>query len=392
MNHIVKDFLDYITGSESPKHDKETVQAQAVERFNLIQDRKIFYCSHFAVRFSYTKDSKGFSNTILSLSALQKYVRIPLFVVRVVGDADNLVYLANTTFIKKISHSSQQLTMTNIKGSFNGSDIYKSYDGIDNIPDNVETLFAYHSGMSWHDNLERLVAETGKIVGTGVKFSPTHEQIENINKSVDRAIHFLESSDFATLREDLEGRVHVQEEAIFAASRIDNVNIRGRLIEYLITKAFDKDLITDLKRIEENEPSLLTHNDLGDYHREFFHEDDTNSVDSYTDIKTKVIYLGSNPKAYNIDKFLECMANSNTVFLFFFVGIDENGIASTKLCPVYDKELIDATICQFHWAGRNSRGVTQLKGESINVILGEDYTVSIDKKKAEIFISDLLNK
>ena len=86
------------------------------------------------------------------------------------------------------------------------------------------------------------------------------------------------------------------------------------------------------------------------------------------------------------------MANSNTVFLFFFVGIDENGIASTKLCPVYDKELIDATICQFHWAGRNSRGVTQLKGESINVILGEDYTVSIDKTKAEIFISDLLNK
>ena len=205
-------------------------------------------------------------------------------------------------------------------------------------------------------------------------------------------MHFMASSDFATLREDLEGRVHVQEESIFAASRIDNVNIRGRLIEYLITKAFDKDLITDLRRIEENEPTLLTHNDLGDYHREFFHEDDTNTVDSYTDIKTKVIYLGSNPKAYNIDKFLECMAKSNTVFLFFFVGIDENSIASTKLCPVYDKELIDATICQFHWAGRNSRGVTQLKGESINVILGEDYSVSIDKTKAESFVSDLLNK
>lgn len=333
MNRIVKDFLDYITGSESPKHNKEIVQAQVVEKFNLTQDRKIFYCDHFAVRFSYTKNSKSFSNTILSLSALQKYDHIPVFVVRVVGDADNLVYLANTTFIKKISHSSQQLTMTNIKGSFNGSDISKSYNEIDNIPGNVETLFAHHSGMSWYDNLERLVAETGKIIGTGVKFSPTQDQIENINKSVDRAIQFLASSDFAVLCEDLEMRVRIQKDAIFAASKIDNVNIRGRLIEYLINKAFDKDLNTDLRRIEENEPTPITHNDLGDYHREFFHEDRINSVDLYTDFKTKIIHLGSNPKAYNIDKFLECMAKSNTVFLFFFVGIDENGIISTKICP-----------------------------------------------------------
>lgn len=63
-----------------------------------------------------------------------------------------------------------------------------------------------------------------------------------------------------------------------------------------------------------------------------------------------------------------------------------------KICPVYDEKLIDATICQFHWAGRNSRGVTQLKGEYIDAILREDYTVSIDKTKAENFISNLLNK
>ena len=58
---------------------------------------------------------------------MEKYDKIPFFVVLVRKSADNMILLANTTFLKKISHSSHELSMTNIKGSFNGSDIMMSY-------------------------------------------------------------------------------------------------------------------------------------------------------------------------------------------------------------------------------------------------------------------------
>lgn len=392
MNPIVKQFVDYIISDESPKGNKEDVISAAVEKFNLCQDRKIYSCRFFAVRFSYTKDAKSFSNTVLSLSALQKYDRVPVFVVRVIANDNNIVYLANSTFISKISHSSHQLTMTNIKGSFNGSDIMKQYHGIANDAAHYEELFMYHHGLEWQDNLMRLVEETGKIVGTGSKFSPDENQKANIFNSVNRAINFYKSDYFGILRSDLEERVKFQKENIFCASRIENVNLRGRMIEYLISNAYNEGLAEALRTVEDDEPTILTHNDLGDYHQTFGTVGNSDNFESYTDIKTKVIYLNSNPKAYNIDKFLSCMAESNTVFLFFFVGIDNKGIESTQLCPVFDKTLINATVCQFHWAGRNSRGVTQLKGEDINTILDSQFKVSIDTDIATKFLQELLDR
>ena len=40
--------------------------------------------------------------------------------------------LANTTFLHKISHSSQDLRVDNIKGSFNGHDIMREFEGVCN--------------------------------------------------------------------------------------------------------------------------------------------------------------------------------------------------------------------------------------------------------------------
>ena len=76
----------------------------------------------------------------------------------------------------------------------------------------------------------------------------------------------------------------------------------------------------------------------------------------YTDIKSKLMYLNSNPKAYNVDKFLECMSEENSVFLFYFIGINEEGHYKSELCSVYDKKLIEATVLQ------TSLGWTSYKG------------------------------
>ena len=175
-------------------------------------------------------------------------------------------------------------------------------------------------------------------------------------------------------------------QSILIASRIENVNIRGRLIEYLITTE-NNTILDDLRYIESQLPVYDTKNGLGDYVREFPNRK------TYTDIKTKIMYLGSNPKAYNVDKFLECMSKEKSVFMFYFVGINEGGLANCVLCSVYEKRIIDATIFQLHWAGRATRGVAQFNGNSIsNIILSGNFSHDINLEQCRSFLRDLLER
>lgn len=386
MNRIVNEFVNYVVSDNCPQNDKAKVKKAIQDKFSLILDRSVFYCKHFAVRISYTK-TKSFSNTVLSLSNLQKYDHIPFFVVLVSGVDSNKVFLANTTFLSKISHSSQQLSMTNIKGSFNGSDIIRTYHNLENNAKNFEKLFAFHQGFTWEDNLQRLVDATSDIVPTGKKFEITSEIRNKIYKSVERAQKFIESENFSVLNKDLDSRVKKCSDSILVASRIENVNIRGRLIEALVTSSDEerKVLMQKLAREESNLPVYDTKNGLGDYHVKF------SNGDTYTDIKTKVVYLGSNPKAYNIDKFLETMVEENTVFFIYLIGIDETGIMNTVLCSVYHDDLTETTVKQFHWAGRKSRGITQFVGETLDKILKQkNFNNKITVQKAKRFIDSLI--
>lgn len=385
MNKIVKEFVDYII-TDCPKHDKESVKETIQSKFKLTQDRKVYYCEYFAARISYSK-SGSFCNTVLSLSALQKYDHIPFFVILVSANDNNKIFLANSTFLKKISHSSQQLSMTNIKGSFNGSDIIRDYHNIENNAENFEKLFAFHQGFTWEDNLARLVETTSNIVPTGKRFVISDETKCKIIMSISRSLNFIQSKDYEILKVDLDDRVSKCADSILIASHIENVNIRGRLIEALITSDDNerKILMKKLAEDENNLPIYDTKNGLGDYRRTF------GNIDSYTDIKTKVIYLGSNPKAFNIDKFLETMSDDKSVFLFYFIGIDDKGILNKILCSVYHNKLIDGTVKQFHWAGRNSRGVTQFIGDILNELLQDkNFKNKIDIEKSKKFIDDLI--
>lgn len=389
MNSNCKEFVRFIT-EEAPKHNKATVEDAANRKYHFVKDRKVYHNQYFAVRFSYSKSSsESFSNTVLSLSALEKYDKIPFFVVLVRQAADNLILLANTTFLKKISHSSQELSLTNIKGSFNGSDIMREYGGAVNSPSNFDYLFAIHQGLDWEDNLTRLVEATSNIKGTTQKFVPSPIEEQNIFDSVRRAKEFVLSSYYDVLKDDLNERCNKCCNEILVASHIENTNIRGRLIESLITSDDEQRqfLIDNLKDLENALPSYDTKNGLGDYHVEY------KDADTYTDIKTKVIYLNSNPKAYNVDKFLKQMADSRSVFMFFFIGIDEKDIFNTLLCSVYHDKLIDNTLLQFHWAGRSSRGVAQFNGNAIDEMLKcSSFVNEIDKIKAKEFLQRLLDR
>ena len=388
MNSIVKEFVDYVVSNDCPQHDKAKVKRAIQDKFLLTLDRSVFYCDYFAVRVSFTK-TKSFSNTVLSLSALQKYDTIPFFVILVSGIAKNQIFLANTTFLQKISHSSQQLFMTNIKGSFNGSDIIRTFIDLENNAKNFKELFAYHQGFTWKDNLERLVEATTNISPTGKRFEINTKTKEAIYKSIKRAKEFIESSNFNVLNNDLCSRVKKCSNAILIVSRIENVNIRGRLIEALITSndTERKILMQKLAKEENNLPVYDTKNGLGDYQVTF------DNGQTYTDIKTKIVYLNSNPKAYNVDKFLETMSEEKSVFFLYFIGIDENGVLNTILCSVYHKELIETTVKQFHWAGRNSRGVTQFEGSTLdNLLKDKNFKNNINVEEAKSFIDYLIQE
>ena len=76
--------------------------------------------------------------------------------------------------------------------------------------------------------------------------------------------------------------------------------------------------------------------------------------------------------------------------MIYLLGIDKNGKIIARLCSVFDKKLVSATNIMHHWAGRNSRGVTQFIGTTLtDILLSEDRT-SIDNQTASNFLNQLL--
>ena len=110
-------------------------------------------------------------------------------------------------------------------------------------------------------------------------------------------------------------------------------------------------------------PPFKTENSLGDYSRRF------DAFDTETDIKTKVLVLGSNPKAYNLDKMLEFLSIDRSVLMFYFVGVDPGKLVDTVMVSMFQEMLLRSTVVLRHWSGRNSRGVTQFEGKSINELI-----------------------
>ena len=168
------------------------------------------------------------------------------------------------------------------------------------------------------------------------------------------------------MKAELDLRVSKFKTEILLAALIENINVRGRIIEYLIAGENDtlrQQLVSALKSRDKDIPQFKTENALGDYQRR------VDAFDTETDVKTEIMILNSNPKAYNLDKMLEFLAGDRSVFMFYFVGIDPGQIINTVLVSMFQKRLLRSTILLRHWAGRNSRGVTQFEGQTINNLI-----------------------
>lgn len=378
-SEIIKRLITFISRYDGIT-DKTVLSSIVQDEFALIKDRSVFYCSDFAIRFC-KANSKNFSNTVISLSTLRKYDNIP-FIVCIVTPDKNYLMIANTTFLRKISHSSQELRIDNIKGSFNGGDIFTYFESISNEPDNFEFLFTSHENYTFSENLERLVEATNHIYPKGKRFSPTDIQVSYILNSVERAKSFLSSNDYHILNDDLQSRVNNVSNEIIIASFIENVNLRGRIIEYLITSAGDlRSVLIESLHTGRPLPKIYTADELGDYRRNF------ENFDTATDIKTKILFLSSNPKGYNIDKLLSFLSNKYSVYLIYIIAIDKNKEINTRLCSIFNYQLLNCTRIIKHWAGRNSRGVTQYDGGAL-----EDIVFNFDNKINDIDAKQFIHR
>jgi hypothetical protein len=270
--------------------------------------------------------------------------------------------------LRKVSHSSEQLRVNNIRGSFNGSDILREFEGISNIPVNIERPFNIHAGLGFGGNLVRLVEATNSISPTGRKYHVSDAAEHSIMTAPERAIQFVQSADAYALKQELDDRVERHRNDIILAALIENVNVRGRIIEYLIAgedEALRQEIILALQSGASGKgiPAFKTENALGDYQRAF------ENFWTETDVKTKLMILSSNPKAYNLDKLLEFLGQEKSVFMFYFVGVDPPRIVNPVLVSMFQTDLLRSTLLLRHWAGRNSRGVAQFEGKTIGELI-----------------------
>ena len=359
----LQNAIEFISARKraDPAARKDKLQAEFVSQFGPARERSVFVGDGYALRFAEARTG-SFSNTVLSLSALRQHDHRP-FVVVVVRERYVEFLLANSTFLKKISHSSQMLRIDNIKGSFNGSDIMTEYEGVANAPENFEQLFAQHSAFTWAENVERLVEATTAIVARNSRFDPTDTQKKTILSAPDRAAAALQSPVFRSIEAELRQLVSQQHDGILAASRLDNVNIRGNSIEQILTGQANAHDLGDLARPIDGGRLII-------------------------DVKTKLLDKASAPKAYNVDKMLQFLSEPGSVFAFLMLWVDVHvGSISTRLLPALENSVLSATVVQHHWAGRSSRGVTQLSG-AFSQASDPNYEPRIDGQKARAFLGD----
>lgn len=384
MHNETLKLISFIQSQDGIGNKSELIK-KVQEKFGLTKDRSVYYSEYYAVRFSYSS-STSFSNTVISLSNLQKYDDQP-FIVCLVSPTKNILYLANTTFLHKVSHSSQQLRIDNIRGSINGSDIAKEFNGLSNSPENFEKLFSIHAELGFSDNLPRLVEATNNISPSGIKYAVSDSSRSSIETAPERAMTFVNSNEFTQLKNELDEKVNKYKNEILIAGFIENVNIRGRIIEYLIAGEDDelrKKLIDALHASNKVIPSFRTQNNLADYTRVF------EKYLTATDVKTKIMVLHSNPKAYNIDKLLEFLSKEKSVFMFYFVGIEPNKIVNQILISMFQTDLLRSTILLKHWSGRNSRGVTQFEGSTLNKLIQLPNN-DIQLEASRVFLNTLID-
>jgi hypothetical protein len=202
-----------------PTANKAALQEMFVERVSARKQRSVFVGAGYALRFSEVSGD-SFSNVVLSLSALQKYDSMP-FVICIVRP-DRLDFrLANATFLKRISHSSHNFRIDNVRGSLLGHDIMDRYESLPNLPEYFDRLFAIHAEHSWEQNVLRLAEATAAIVARSTHFAIAKAALTHLLDSPNRSARALNSVSFKQVERELTLAIDRDRDKLLRAAILD---------------------------------------------------------------------------------------------------------------------------------------------------------------------------
>ena len=185
MSDLLKSLVDLVS-RHNGINDKSKLTAVVTEAFGLTQDRSVYYRPEFAIRFS-SAQSEGFSNTVLSLSNLQKVDDRPFVVCFVIPKEATVCCWPTRRSCAKKATARKNSVKTTFAASFNGSDIMREFEGIANTPANFERLYSIHEGLGFDGNVIRLVEATRETSPTGKKYLVTAEALATIMDAPVRA-------------------------------------------------------------------------------------------------------------------------------------------------------------------------------------------------------------
>ena len=347
-----------------PHANKARLQALYREEFAPGQSRKVLVGEGYAFYFSEISRG-GYSNTGLALSALKGHDNHP-FVIVIVRPLAVEFLLANSTLLNKLSVAAREFRTDNIRGSFNLSDIMRTYNDRQNEPACFDQLFAQHQEFTWEENVKRLVEKTNQMVPRLTRFSPTPDERAILMQAPLRAQAALTPTIFGAIEAELKGLVRTKTVQILDAATLENGKLRGERIEQQITGGNGAHALGDLERIVEGIRVVI-------------------------DVKTSLLNLKSAPKAYNVNKALALMSEPGTVLAVFMIGIDTNaGTVTARLLPVLEDTLLDTSEVRHHWAGLASRGSVQFS-RKFHLATEDGYVPKINIDKAKGFLEKLLD-
>ena len=75
--------------------------------------------------------------------------------------------------------------------------------------------------------------------------------------------------------------------------------------------------------------------------------------------------------------------------MFYFIGIDLSSIVNTVLVSMFQKDLLQSTVLLKHWSGRNSRGVSQFEGRTIEALILHPSN-EIDVDASRLFLKEVI--
>jgi hypothetical protein len=359
-------LVQYVQGwaRENPAATKEQLAAAVAARFSLQKERSLWVCRDFAVRFCRSSTDGVFCGGVLAIGVIARHDDDPL-VVCLQTPAGCAFFLANLSFVDKVSHSSQALATGNLRGTILGSNILKRYGGIDNEPGNFDRLWSLHRLNDRAENLKRIIDATHDIVPTAGPWPATEAGVRAVCHSATIAASLSGDPGYADLSTQLDRVVASKHSEILAAAAIDNVKDRGERIETLVTGGHGAHTVGDLAC-------------------------QVGTVCVLVDVKSKLTAKSSAPKGWNIDKVLSELSKGDRVVSMYFVRIDLSaGAIQTRLVSICDTTLIAASAVQPHWSGRATRGTIQYLN-AVDNIWTESFHEHVDVAQAVRFLTNLI--